>query len=99
MTAISGTTSTGFEYSIPEGLQTDWNFVRAYQKMMRAETDMDRLDGASSLLECIFLDRAEEERFYKHLAELHGGRVPINDLFAAVREIVAAIGADNDTKN
>ena len=43
MTAISGTTSTGFEYSIPEGLQTDWNFVRAYQKMMRAKTDMDDL--------------------------------------------------------
>ena len=99
MTAITGKTSTGFEYSIPEGLSTDWNFVRAYQKMMRAKTDMDRLDGASSLLECIFLDRAEEERFYKHLAELHGGRVPIKDLFAAVEEIVKAIGAETDTKN
>lgn len=99
MTAFTGKTSTGFEYSIPAGLTEDWNFVRAYRKMMKASTDMERFDGASELVEVIFCNKAEEERFYRHLADLHGGRVPIKDLFAIVNEIIATLGAEDETKN
>lgn len=96
---ITGKTSTGFEFTVSEGLSKDWNFIRAYRKMKRTDDDDMAIDGLSEFIECVFCDHEQEEAFYKHLAGIHGGRVPVDELFAAVGEIMAAIEANPGTKN
>lgn len=97
---IKGRTSSGFEYTIPEGLKNDWRFVRAFQKLNRGTDEYERLEGATALIECIFSDSAEEERFYKHLAaQSETGRVPTEIVFKEAGEIVDHLSNSEELKN
>lgn len=96
---VSGKTKSGFEFSIPEGLSNDFLFVRAYRKMVGGDGE-EALDGAADLVSVIFADDKEEERFYKHLAKLHGSRVPMDIMFEELTEIITIAGEqDANIKN
>jgi len=96
---IKGTTSSGFEFSIPDNLKTDFRFIKAYRQLKSGDED-EQLDGALRLVSVVFSNEAEEERFYKHLAGDEGGRVPIADVYREIGEIISiASEKDNEVKN
>ena len=95
---IKGTTKSGFEFSIPEGLDSDFRFIKAFS-LIKSGDEEKALDGAVNLVSVIFSDEKEEERLYKHLAKDHGGRVPLEVLFEELNEIIEISKQDESVKN
>lgn len=95
---INGRTQSGFEFHIPEGLDKDFRFVKAYSLIMSGDEEK-ALDGAVKLVSVIFSDEEEEERLYRHLAKEHGGRVPLDVLFAELNEIIEFSKQEESIKN
>lgn len=91
---VKGTTSSGFEFSIPEHLDKDLRFIKAY-RMMKSGDEDEQLDGALKLVSAVFADEAEEQRFYEYLAGSEGGRVPIDVVYREIGEIIR-ISAEED---
>lgn len=84
---ITGTTSSGFEFRVPDGIKTDFRFVRAYKKLRSTQTQQ-QLDGAVELISAVFCDEAEEERFLRHLAD-ENGRADVETVYKEIGEIIA----------
>lgn len=93
---VTGKTSTGFEYSIKEGLTSDFRFVKAYRDY-RSSNPEKQIDGVCDMISVVFSDEEQERRFYQHIADVYGGRVPTDKLLIEVNEIIAQFG--DETKN
>lgn len=85
-------------FTIPDGIHSDFRFVKAWRDMRSA--DRDKAFAASiDLVSVVFCDEAEEQRFLESIADEHG-RVPIQEVYARLNELLEAAGAaDKDTKN
>lgn len=96
---ITGETKSGFKFAIPEGMGNDFMFVKAYRDV--SSDDNERvIDGAYNLVAAVFADSKEEDRFYKHLKERNGSRVPVDVLLEEINEIISiASEKDNEAKN
>lgn len=98
MSMITGKTKSGFEFSISEGLTSDWRYIKAYRDAK--STDENRqIDGICSMAEVIFNDTAQEEAFYKHIAQTYGGRVPSKVVWSELDEIIGILRESEETKN
>lgn len=99
---IKGTTSSGFEFQIPEGLGKDVMFLRAVRDFYKAEKDgnqEDLLDKALDLPVLVVGSSEEEERLYKHIKAIHGN-VPIDVLYGELKEIIEIASAkEREVKN
>lgn len=95
---ITGTTKSGFEYSIPEGLDKDFRFVKAYSLIKNGDEEQ-AIDGAVNLVSVIFSDTKQEDRLYEHLGKKYNGRVPIDVLFDEINEIIAGMKQNENLKN
>ena len=96
---IRGITGSGFEFNIPDGMDKDFRFIKAYKKIKSGDEDQ-ALEGAIDLVSAVFANEEEEERFYKHLASQHEGRVPSDILYQELNEIVElAAKKDESVKN
>lgn len=94
---VRGTTSSGFEFCVPDGIKADYRFLRAYKKLKSAETER-QLDGALELVSSVFGNETEEERFLQYLADEHG-RADVETVFRELGEIIAiASREDADIK-
>lgn len=96
---ITGKTSSGFEFTVSEGLDKDFRFLKAYRKLRSGDEDKAIL-GAEELISVVFSDANEEERFYQHIASMYGGRIPIDVLYPELNEIIEiAKKKDENVKN
>lgn len=97
---VKGTTSSGFTFEIPEGLDTDFRFIKAYTWTICGDEDK-AMKGVVELVSAIFANNEEEEkRLYEHLGKKHDGRVPFDVLFAEINEIIEiAKSSDEQIKN
>ena len=96
---ITGKTSSGFEFHIPEGMDKDFRFVKCYS-MIKNGDEEEALDGAIKLVSVIFSNDDEEERMYKYLAAQNGGRVPSDVLYKELNEIISiAKDSSEEVKN
>lgn len=93
---ISGTTSSGFHFSISDGLTRDFRFLRAY-KNMQSEDAQQQLDGALDLVSVVFSDEKQEAAFLLHLADEHG-RADVETVYRELGEIIAAAREDPQAK-
>lgn len=90
---ITGTTSSGFAFSIPEGIKKDYRFLKAYKKL-HSPTAEQQMDGAVELISAVFASEAEEERFLRHLAD-ENGRADVETVYRELGEIIA-IASEED---
>lgn len=95
---VKGKTSSGFEFSIPDGLDKDFRFVKAYSAIQNGD-EAQAMSGAADLVSAIFADSKQEDRLYKHIGKSYGGRVPIDVLFEEIKEIISAAKQDENLKN
>jgi len=83
---VEGKTSSGFEFTIEESVLDDFLFMRAFKRANSSDPE-DQVNGSVDLIRIIFNNEKEEERYYKHLAKLHGGRVPADVIGQELGEI------------
>lgn len=96
---IKGKTSSGFEFTVAEGIDRDFRFMKAYRKVRSGDEDK-AIEGAEQIISIVFSDKNEEERFYQHIASTYGGRIPIDVLFPELNEIIEiAKNQDEHVKN
>lgn len=99
---VTGKTSSGFEYSITEGILDDWRYIKAFRNANSKDLEK-QVDGVCSVIEVIFNDPEQEEAFYKHIAETFGdeyqGRVPTKVVWTEMNEIIGALRENSETKN
>lgn len=93
---ITGTTSSGFAFKVPDGIKKDYRFLRAYKKL-RSGTAEQQLDGAVELLSTVFGDEAEEDRFLRHVAD-QNGRADVETVYRELGEIIAVASEDPEVK-
>lgn len=74
-TKVRGTTKSGFKFAIDSDVFKDWRFLRAVRRS-GSSTGEEQIDASFELIERLFNDPKEEERFYQFLADKNGGRVP-----------------------
>lgn len=99
---VKGTTSTGFNFQIPENLDQDWRFVRSYRRIENGRSENERIDAALELVSVVFSDESEEVRFYEHICALEGnnGRAPVEEVYRELGEIIkAATDQSEEIKN
>lgn len=91
---VSGTTKSGFNYTVSEAIRDDWRFVKAL-----ADADSDdasrQLSGAVRMVVLLLGEHGEAE-LSTHLAQPDGS-VPTHLIMDEVREILNSIG--NELKN
>ncbi len=97
---VKGTTSSGFSFEIPEGLDNDFRFVKAYEMTFSGDEEK-AMKGVVKLVSAIFANNEEEEeRLYEHLGKKYNGRVPFDVLFEEIKEIIdLAKSSDESIKN
>lgn len=93
---ITGKTSSGFSYSIPDGLKQDYRFIRAYRDLKSQDTDK-QVDGATGLVAAVFCNEDEEQRFLRHV-ERENGRATVDAVYTELGEIIRACMEDGDAK-
>lgn len=95
---ISGKTSTGFEFSVPETITNDFRFVLAYKKTRAGSAD-EQLIGGVELVE-IVVGKENVGALMEHVAE-EDGSVPSDKLMDEVAEIIKYVGehGPKDIKN
>lgn len=89
-TKVRGTTKSGFKFAIDSDVFKDWRFLRAMRRTGNSEGET-QIDASFELIELLFNDPKEEERFYQFLAEKHGGRVPADVVGQEAGEIMRII--------
>lgn len=91
---VKGKTSSGFEFTIADGIKSDFRFLRAYKKLKDPDAQK-QLDGALELVSAVFANEAEEERFLLHLAD-ENGRADLETVYRELGEIIAIASAEDD---
>ena len=93
---IKGTTSSGFSFKVPDGIKTDYRFLRAFKKLKSGSTEQ-QVAGAIELISVVFGNEAEEDRFLQHVADKNG-RADVEPVYRELGEIIAAALKDPDVK-
>lgn len=89
MAKVKGTTGSGFKFSVDAEVFKDWRFLKAVRK---ANGDGEEaFEAGLDMVAYLFNDSEEEERFYEHLAEKHGGRVPVEVVGHEAGEIMKIV--------
>ena len=92
------TSSTGQEYEIPEGLKTDFRFLRAF-KRARSGTDEEKFEATVDVVDIVLGSEENVQRFLRDIAD-ESGRVPADRVFAELRSMLdQAAATDAETKN
>ena len=89
-TKVKGTTKSGFKFAIDSDVFKDWRFLRAVRRA-NSGTGEEQVDAGFEMIERLFNNPKEEERFYEFLAEKHGGRVPADVVGQEAGEIMRAV--------
>ena len=92
MEKITGTTSTGFEYSYDQRVLTDWDFVSLLGTL--TDKSIKDTEKISNMRKLLFLILGEEQmnNLIEHIREL-------NDGFAPIEEITKELGEITSSKN
>ena len=88
-------TGSGYECEIPGGISSDFRFIKARQAMKSEDPDTAN-QAMLDMVSIIFCNEEEENRFLLHLAD-KDGRIPLEDVFHELGEILAQAG-DKDKK-
>lgn len=86
---VKGKTKSGFAFEIDSNIFKDWLFLKALKKMTASGDDS--IDAVGDMINRLFNDDDEENRFYKFIAQNNGGRVPIDVMGAEAGEIMKII--------
>lgn len=83
---IAGTTSSGYEYEIDELLLDDYRFLDA---VMEADSEKPtvKLHGVTTLCNFLLKENGKEE-LMDQIAADNNGRVPQEEMFKAIFEII-----------
>lgn len=87
---VRGTTKSGFKFAIDSDVFKDWRFLKAIRKSGNSEGEA-QIDASFEMIELLFNDPKEEERFYQFLADKNGGRVPADVVGQEVGEIMKLV--------
>lgn len=89
---VSGTTSTGFEYSVKKAMLENAEFLELFAKVQ----DGDQL----KIFELIELSLGSDQKkaLYDHVRD-EDGMVPVEALSSETAEIFEELGKDDSTKN
>lgn len=93
---ITGTTSSGFSFSVPDGLKKDYHFIHAY-KALNSKNPDKQVDGAAELVSSVFCNEEEEQRFLRHVEEKNG-RATVDAVYTELGEIIRACLEDAEAK-
>lgn len=88
---IRGTTSTGFNFEVNEGIRTDWRFVRALSDIESGD-DTKVLVGTTTLVE-LLVGVDGEKRLCDHI-KTDDGLIPLKALMTEIAEIIKALRGD-----
>lgn len=95
---IKGTTKSGFDFAIPDGIANDYRLIKAYKKIRSANPD-EQMAGAIGMVSVVLGNEAEEERLLAHLAAQNGGRVPVEAVYNEIAEILLFAQNTPELKN
>ena len=94
---ITGTTSSGFSFTVSEKLKNDFRFVLAYARMTGGNA-AEQLAAPVELVNMV-LGQEGAAALYAHVAEADG-TIPTDRVMSELGEIIAAAGkGDRDIKN
>ena len=88
---VSGTTKSGFNYTVNEEIRTDWRFVKALADADSSEASR-QLSGAVRMVTLLLGEKGEAE-LEKHVAK-EDGIDPTQSLIDEVRDILNGIGEE-----
>lgn len=91
---ITGTTGTGFEYSIDNDCLKDAEFLELYAEVAKGG------EGGMRIFELIgnAFGKEQKKKLYDHCRN-GSGRVPIDSLTAEITDIFGALSEKPETKN
>lgn len=87
-------TKSGFECEIPAGVYQDFRFIRARQRLRSDDPEVSN-QAALDMVSYVFCNQVEEDRFLLHLAD-ENGRIPVEDVFRELGELLAQAGKSNN---
>lgn len=91
---IKGTISNGFEFAFDEVVLDDMRLIDTMAVIVDENSKIsERLTATAKASEMI-LGKAQKEKLYEHIGQLHDGRVPRAEFEAALSEIMASAGKD-----
>ena len=95
---IEGTTSRGFAFRVPEGLKQDASFLRSMARIDNAELSSSvRMEAIFEVVEAVFNNKKEEERFYRFLASKSDtGRANITEVYEELSEIIKICSREDE---
>lgn len=89
MENITGTTSTGFEYSYDSRVLTDWDFITLLGTLTDKEVkESVKLANMRKLL-LLVLGEEQTNNLIKHIRELNDGFAPVDEVMKEVGEITS----------
>lgn len=88
---VSGTTKSGFNYTVNEEIRTDWRFVKALADADSSDASR-QLSGAVRMVTLLLGEKGEAE-LEKHVAK-EDGIVPTQSIIDEVRDILNGIGEE-----
>lgn len=95
---IEGTTSTGYKFSIPEAIKSDWRFVRKLSELAGLEEseaqEIDFIRIMGDIEKILFPDKGKG--LENHIASIKEGTVPTDFL---LKELLEIIKTNPETKN
>lgn len=92
----TGTTSTGFKFSVNENITSDWRFINAIVDA-ESEDETTAIKGTTAIAH-LLLSPKEEKRLMNHVMT-EDGIIPIDAMNAEIIEIFKAIGDTPKGKN
>ena len=90
-TKITGTTSTGFEFSVDPDVIRDMEFIE-----LAAQAEENGL-VLPKMIECV-LGKTQKKALYNHVRNKNG-RVLLDDVNDEIKEVFDAINTNSETKN
>ena len=84
---ISGTTRSGFEYTVDERILTDWRFTMALTKTQNGKNELEQIAGAQEMV-VLMLGKEGVEALTSHIAEANDGFVPADAVMNEVKEML-----------
>lgn len=77
-------TSTGFKCEVNSAIKTDWNFIKAYQKLQKNPSDLELMENVFIMI----LTESGFEALKEHIASLNGGLLPMKAMVEEFKEII-----------
>ena len=90
MAKVKGKTSSGFDFAIDAEVFKDWRFLNALRKANSGDGEA-QMEASFKIIELLFNNPEEEERFYAFLAEQNGGRAPVEAVGHEAGEIMRLV--------